>query len=80
MLLEASSINHVILHFQSLYNENSQYEIRGVRVQIISKSKLQIIRTLVRSVFSLAHDIISGKIFNYKIQFLFCSSKLTMIE
>jgi hypothetical protein len=31
-LLEASSINHVILHFQSLYNENSQYEIRGVNI------------------------------------------------
>jgi hypothetical protein len=32
VLLEASSINHVILHFQSVYNEKSQYEMRGVNI------------------------------------------------
>ena len=32
MLLEAATINHVILHFQSLFSENSQFELRAVNV------------------------------------------------
>ena len=40
VLLEAASIDHVILHFQSLYNENSQFEIKGVNIQQVSASDI----------------------------------------
>ena len=32
VLLEAATINHVVLHFQSLYSDNSQFELKGVNI------------------------------------------------
>jgi hypothetical protein len=33
VLLEAPNINNVILYFQSLYGENSQFELRGINIE-----------------------------------------------
>ena len=33
MLLEAPNIDSVILYFQSLYSENSQFELRGINIE-----------------------------------------------
>ena len=33
VLLEAPSIGNVILYFQSLYSENSQFELRGINIE-----------------------------------------------
>ncbi len=33
VLLEAPNINNVILYFQSLYSENSQFELRGINIE-----------------------------------------------
>jgi hypothetical protein len=33
ILLEAPTIDNVILYFQSLYSENSQFELRGINIE-----------------------------------------------
>ena len=32
VLLETATIDHVVLHFQSLYSDNSQFELKGVNI------------------------------------------------
>ena len=42
VLLEAATIDDVVLHFQSLYIENSQFEIKGVNIEQVDPSDINL--------------------------------------
>ena len=46
VLLEAATINHVILYFQSLYSENSQFELKGINIDKVQINGIQSINNI----------------------------------
>ena len=42
VLLEAATIDDVVLHFQSLYIENGQFEIKGVNIEQVDASDINL--------------------------------------
>jgi hypothetical protein len=59
VLLEAETINIVILHFQSLYNENSQFELKAVVIQELGQHSadrsVEIVQQFHYKLFTLLH-------------------------
>ena len=49
MLLEAATIDHVVLHFQSLYSDNSQFELKGVNIDEVQLTSLQNLNNNIRN-------------------------------
>ena len=49
VLLEATNINNVILYFQSLYSENSQFELRGVNIEEVRANSDQNLNNKIRN-------------------------------
>ena len=49
VLLEAPNINNVILYFQSLYRENSQYELRGISIEEVQANCDQNLNNSIRN-------------------------------
>ena len=49
VLLEAPNINNVILYFQSLYSENSQFELRGINIEEVQANGDQNLNNSIRN-------------------------------
>ena len=49
VLLEAPNINNVILYFQSLYSENSQFELRGINIEEVQANGDQNLNNNIRN-------------------------------
>jgi hypothetical protein len=49
VLLEAPNINNVILYFQSLYSENSQFELRGINIEEVQANGDQNLNNKIRN-------------------------------
>ncbi|CAB4020738.1 Hypothetical predicted protein [Paramuricea clavata] len=49
VLLEAPNINNVILYFQSLYRENSQFELRGINIEEVQANCDQNLNNSIRN-------------------------------
>jgi hypothetical protein len=49
VLLEAPNINNVILYFQSLYSENSQFELRGINIEEVQANCDQNLNNSIRN-------------------------------
>jgi hypothetical protein len=49
VLLEAPNNNNVILYFQSLYSENSQFELRGINIEQVQANGNQNLNNSIRN-------------------------------
>ena len=49
VLLEAATINHVILYFQSLYSENSQFELKGINIDEAQTNGVENVNSNIRN-------------------------------
>jgi hypothetical protein len=49
ILLEAPTIDNVILYFQSLYSENSQFELRGINIEELQPNDNQNLNNSIRN-------------------------------
>ncbi|CAB3981146.1 Hypothetical predicted protein [Paramuricea clavata] len=49
VLLEAPNINNVIQYFQSLYNENSQFEVRAINIEEVQANSDQNLNKKIRN-------------------------------
>ncbi|CAB4001282.1 ATP-dependent DNA helicase PIF1 [Paramuricea clavata] len=56
VLLEAPNINNVILYFQSLYGENSQFELRGINIEEVQANCDQNLNNSIRNSALSAYD------------------------
>ncbi|CAB4022606.1 Hypothetical predicted protein [Paramuricea clavata] len=49
VLLEAPNINNVILYFQSLYGQNSQFELRGINIEEVQANGDKNLNNIIRN-------------------------------
>ncbi|CAB3996650.1 Hypothetical predicted protein [Paramuricea clavata] len=76
----ASGLTNDLYAQQSLYGENSQFELRGINIEEVQANGDQNLNNSIRNSDLSANTKIKDEIVNYEIQFLSCYSELTNCE